>query len=379
MGRLFLTADNTGVYADRDIYGNGRMDLGAATSPVGVLEVPFATGAAAAAHAALGSTGLRLGAAFGDGFSATLREGEIMALDDFGAPFWYSLGNFAATTDGPAMSARLRTFLGPGSTPGLTVAPGGGGRSGGRPGVLGVTGPVLRMPTAAGNGHLALAEGAVMVSAFEEGGLSATAFTTGPLRPLMPATGAAVSWRPEWLPVGFTAGWIDERETMLGTVGQGAFGNLSAATAFFGFDGGLDLGSWRFGAGGEFGVVNPAVQGGVIQEISPLATSTFAVHASRAFRSAGALSFSLSQPLRVENGWASLIVPAARTKRGEVIQRSLRADLAPGERQLDLAAQWNRPLPLGEFRLGAIWSHRPGHRDVLGPQLALLSGWRWAF
>jgi len=56
-----------------------------------------------------------------------------------------------------------------------------------------------------------------------------------------------------------------------------------------------------------------------------------------------------------------------------------RADLAPGERQLDFAAQWNRALPLGELRLGAIWSHWPGHRDVLGPQVALLSGWRWTF
>ena len=121
------------------------------------------------------------------------------------------------------------------------------------------------------------------------------------------------------------------------------------------------------------------MQGGVIREISPLATSTFAVHASRAFRSAGSLSFSLSQPLRVENGWASLTVPAARTKWGEVMQRSLVADLGPRERQLDLAAQWNRPLLLGEFRVGAIWSHWPGHRDVLGPKLALLFGWRWTF
>ena len=379
VGRLFLTADNTGVYADRDIYGNGRMDLGAATSPVGVLEVPLATGAAAAAHAALGSTGLRFGAAFGDGFGEAFGDGELMALDDYGAPFWYGLDNFAATSDGPAMSARLRTFLGPGSTPGLAVAAGGGGASGSSAGTLGMTAGLLRMPTAAGNGHLALAEGAVMVSAFEAGGLSATAFTTGPLRPFMPATGAAVGWRPDGLPVGFTAGWISERETMLGSMGLGAFGNLSAGTAFFGFDGGLDLGSWRFGANGEFGVVNPATQGGMIQEISALATSTFAVHGSRAFQGRGALHFSLSQPLRVENGWAMLTVPAARTKRGEVLHQSLRADLAPGERQLDLAAQWNRPLPLGEFRLGAIWSHWPGHRDALGPQLALLSGWRWAF
>ena len=373
--RLFLTADNTGIYADRDIYGNGRMDLGAATSPVGVLDVPITTGLATMAHASLNSTGLRFGAAFGDGFGEAFGDGEIMALDDYGAPFWYGLDTFAATTDGPAMSARLRTFMGPGAGGwGQPAAGGGSGRS-----AHGVSAGVLRMPTAAGNGHLALAEGAVMVSAFEEGGLSATAFTTGPLRPLMPATGAALAWRPDGLPVGFTAGWISERETMLGSMGLGAFGNLSAGTAFVGFDGSVDLGSWRFGADGEFGVVNPAAQGGMIQEISALATSTFAVHASRAFERAGWLSFSLSQPLRVENGWAALTVPAARTKRGEVLHRSLRADLAPGERQLDVAAQWNRALPLGEFRLGAIWSHWPGHRDVLGPQVALLSGWRWTF
>ena len=385
VSRLFVTADNTGIYADRDIYGNGRMDLGAASSPVGVLDVPITTGLATMAHASLNSTGLRFGAAFGDGFGEAFGDGELMALDDYGAPFWYGLDNFAATTDGPAMSARLRTFLGSRSTPGLAVASGGGGGGGGGggsgsgAGTLGMTAGLLRMPTAAGNGHLALAEGAVMASAFEGGGLSATAFTTGPLRPFMPATGATVGWRPDGLPVGFTAGWISERETMLGSMGQGAFGNLSAGTAFFGLDGVLDLGSWRFGANGEFGVVHPVAQGGMIQEISALATSTFAVHASRAFEHAGSLSFSLSQPLRVENGWAALTVPAARTKRGEVLHQSLRADLAPAERQLDVAAQWNRALPLGEFRLGALWSHWPGHRDVLGPHFAFLSGWRWTF
>ena len=379
VGRLFLTADSTGIYADRDLYGNGRMDLGAATSPVGLLDVPIDTGMATIAHASLNSTGLRLGAAFGDGLAEAFDGGEIMALDDYGAPFWYGLENFTATTDGPAMSARLRTFLGPGPSPGLAVANGAGGGSGAGPTALGMTAGILRMPTAAGNGHLALAEGAVMVSAFERGGFSATAFTTGPLRPLMPAAGAAVGWRPDGLPVGFTAGWIAERGSLLGSFGQGAFGNLSAGTAFVGFDGGLEFGRWSIGANGEFGVVNPAAQGGMIQEISALATSTFAVHASRVFERAGSLSFSLSQPLRVENGWVSLTVPAARTKRGEVLHRSLRADLAPGERQLDVAAQWNRPLPIGEFRLGAIWSHWPGHRDLLGPQFALLGGWRWAF
>ena len=374
VSRLFATADRTGIYADREIYGQGRMDLGAATSPVGVLEVPLATGLATTAYASLGSTGLRLGAAFGDGLAAAFDGDEIMALDDYGAPFWYEMGDFAATTEGPALSARLRTFLGPGAG-GLTA----GGGSGGMPAALGMTAGIVRMPTPAGNGHLALAEGAVQVSAFERGGVSATAFTTGPLRPAMPATGAALAWRPGSLPVGFRAGWISERETMLGSLGTGAFGGLSAGTAFFGFDGGVDVAGWNLGAAGEFGVVNPAAAGGLVREITPLATSTFAVHASRGFARAGSVSFSVSQPLRVENGWAALTVPSARTRGGEVLHRSLRADLAPGERQLDLAAQWNRVLPLGELRLGAVWSRWPGHRAALGAQAAALAGWRWVF
>ena len=350
VSRLFATADRTGIYADREIYGQGRMDLGAATSPVGVLEVPLATGLATRAHASLGSTGLRLGAAFGDGLAAAFDGDEVMALDDYGAPFWYELGDFAATTDGPSMSARLRTFLGPG-TGGLE----------------------------AGNSHLALAEGAVQVGAYDRGGLSAAAFTTGPWRPAMPATGAALAWRPGALPVGFSAGWISERETMLGSLGTGAFGGLSAGTAFFGFDGGVEFGGWRLAAAGEFGMVNPAATGGLIREITPLATSTFAMHASRRFARAGSLSFSVSQPLRVESGQAALTAPSARTRQGEVLYRSFRADLVPGERQLDLAAQWNRALPLGELRLGALWSHWPGHREVLGAQAAALAGWRWVF
>ena len=263
VGRLFATADSSGIYADRDLYGNGRLDLGAATSPVGLLDVPITTGMATMASASLGSTTLRLGAAFGDGVAAAFDGDEIMALDDYGAPFWYELDSFTATTDGPSMAARLRTFMGPGS--GLAVLGGGSGRA-----VHGVSGSVLRMPTAAGNGHLALAEGAVAVNAAEGRGFSAMAFTTGPLRPAMPAAGAALAWRPGDLPVGFRAGWISERETMLGSLGQGAFGNLSAGTAFVGLDGSVGLGGWRFGAGGEFGMANPAAHGGMIREISAL-------------------------------------------------------------------------------------------------------------
>ena len=35
LNRLFQTADKTGIYADTDIYGQGLMDLNAATQPLG--------------------------------------------------------------------------------------------------------------------------------------------------------------------------------------------------------------------------------------------------------------------------------------------------------------------------------------------------------
>ena len=380
VSRLFLTADRTGVYADRAIYGNGRMDLGAATSPVGVLEAPLTAGALTTARAALDSTGLRLGAAFGDGLFEALGERELMALDALGAPFWHKLDRFAATTDGPSLAARLRAFLGPaGATP--TQA----GASVSGPGVS----ASFARPPSAGGGHLALAEGAVMLNATRLAGLSAAAFTTGALRPGMRAAGAALSWRPGDLPVRLRAGWISEPESMLGSIGRGAFGALSADTAYAGFDGALAAGGWRLGANGEFGLAHPAARGGMIREISPLATSAFAVHATRVFPAgpterrpaplAGSLSLSLSQPLRVEVGWASLSTPIARTKRGEVLQRPFRTRLAPDQRQLDLAALWSRTLPLGELRLGAVWSRWPGHRDEPGSDLALLGGWRWVF
>ena len=113
VARLLETADTSGMYADRTIYGRGSMDLGAATSPVGVLEVPSG-GNAGQNGFRLQSTRLLPGAAFGDGLQRSLAARQIMALDDLGAPFWYRLGSFTAAKS-PPVAARLRGFLAPGS------------------------------------------------------------------------------------------------------------------------------------------------------------------------------------------------------------------------------------------------------------------------
>ena len=379
--RLFDTADDTGRYAASAVYGQGSMDLGAATSPVGVLEVPGTN--AVSSGLRLQSTRLRPGAAFGDGLDRSLAAHQIMALDDLGAPFWYRLGDFTAAASSAPVAARLRGFLAPEPAwRGLvsaTALAGSEGEPEPETAPLSVQVARLESPAEIRGSHFVLAEGGVKATLAGHGGLSATAFTTNGIPGQKPAVGAALSWRRTGLPLGVRAGWIGERETLLGSVAEGAFGTLAGDTAFVGVDASTALGRWRIGANAELGMVAPATRGGLLTRVSSLSTSAFALHATRALAGSGALRFSVSQPLRVESGRASLTVPAGRTKAGAVRHSTVPAELAPSGRQMDIAGQWHRPLGKGELRLGAVYSHRPGHSEAADPELTFLGGWRWEF
>ena len=380
--RLFETADKNGVYADSAIYGQGSMDLGAATSPVGVLELPVGESVGQSGFSLL-STRLQPGSAFGDGLQQSLAAQQIMALDGLGAPFWYRLGNFTPAANGLPLTARLRGFLAP--EPGWPDPVSAGAMARGEPESEPDAAPVtlhiarLETPAEVRGSHLALAEGGVKATLAGQGGLSAAAFTTKGVPGEKPAVGAALSWRRAGLPLGVRAGWIGERKTLLGSVGEGAFGDLAGDTAFVGVDASTGLGRWRIGANAELGMVTPAARGGLVTRVSSLATSAFALHATRTLAGSGALRVSVSQPLRVESGRASLTVPAGRTKAGAVLYDAVPAELAPSGRQMDIAGQWHRPLGKGELRLGAVYSHRPGHSQAADPELTFLGGWRWEF
>ncbi len=387
VARLLETADRSGVYADRALYGRGLVDLGAATSPVGVLEVPVSAGAAQGGFPLL-SSGFSPGTAVGDGLQRSLASREVMALDRLGAPFWYRLGDFAGAAGGPTVTARLRGFLAPGPARSSRISSavashGGAARDGGAPAAD--TAPISlyaeRLGASAGvrGSHMSLAEGAVQATLAAPGGVSAAAFTTKGLPGFRPAVGAALSWRRPGWPLGLRAGWIGEPKALLGSVGEGGFGGLGADTSFLGVDAHTDAGGWRLGVNAELGIVAPDARGGFVDRVSSLATSAFALHASRMLTGAGTVHFSVSQPLRVERGRASLTVPVNRTKAGAVSYEAVAAGLAPSARQVDFAGEWRRSLPKGELRLGAVFSHRPGHRGDAGPELTFLGGWRWAF
>ena len=388
VARLFETADRSGFYADSAVYGRGSMDLGAATSPVGVLEVP--AGASVGENGfRLPSTGLSSGTALGDGLRRSLASREVMAVDRLGAPFWYRLEDFTGAVGGPSVTARLRGFLAPEPAgPGFVSVAADAldtsfprTRESTRGGTAPLSLHATRVQAQAGirGSHLALAEGAVKATLAGQGGLSASAFTTKGIRGRTPTVGAALGWRRPGSPLGLRAGWIGERETLLGSYGEGAFGTLAGDTSFVGVDAHTDLGGWRVGANAELGFVAPAAGGGLVTRVSPLATSALAFHATRTLAGAGAVRFSVSQPLRVERGRASLTVPVSRTKAGAVGYEAVSAGLAPSGRQMDVAGQWRRPLAEGELRLGTVLSLRPGHRKAADPEMTFLAGWRLDF
>ncbi len=357
--RLFETADNSGAYANRAVYGRGKLDLAAATHPVGVPAVPVAVNANGGGSN-LRATRLRLGAPFGNALARSVGDHEIMALDDLGAPFWYRLGDFVTTAEGQAVDARVRRFLA------------GGARE--TPEWRGVS--ARETPAEAGGGHLSLAEGGMTATFTGRAGLSASVFGTNQERD---AAGGTLGWRPEGAPLGLRLGWITEGGTILGGEGRGAFGSLAADTAFIRLEGDVRLGAWRLGADAEWGNARARARGGLIEEVSPISTSAFALHARAAVTDTDTVRFSLAQPLRVEDGRASLTLPAARTKLGRVLRTTLTSPLAPEARQIDLAATWERPLAAGRLRLGVVWSRNPGHRGDAGSQLTFLAGWRRAF
>jgi subtilisin family serine protease len=89
--RLLFTANRTGAYADASAYGQGMMDLDAASSPVGGISVPTGASATGATAPVAGST-----IQFQAGTVQALRmQPWVLVVDNYQrAPFWVPAGTF---------------------------------------------------------------------------------------------------------------------------------------------------------------------------------------------------------------------------------------------------------------------------------------------
>ncbi len=104
--RLYATADKTGRYANKEIYGQGLMDLGQATRPLGQQTVATGTTVDDGGLAFM-NTGFQVGGAFGDGIVRGFAGQEIVVFDSLGSPFWYTLSGLVRNRSGGALADRL--------------------------------------------------------------------------------------------------------------------------------------------------------------------------------------------------------------------------------------------------------------------------------
>ena len=91
LNRLFLTANKDGVYEDASIYGQGLIDLDAATKPVGQTSIITVNGQKLPSNF---STNMRnIGTSIGDGWLTALEGKELVVFDQLGAPFFHPLSD----------------------------------------------------------------------------------------------------------------------------------------------------------------------------------------------------------------------------------------------------------------------------------------------
>lgn len=108
VSRLFSTANKKGVYADKAIYGQGLMDLGAATAPVGQMTAMLTETLAGAMTPAAFTSMQLTSPSFGDALTTGVANQTIIFFDELGAPFRGSVANL--TTDYRSQIMGLNNF-----------------------------------------------------------------------------------------------------------------------------------------------------------------------------------------------------------------------------------------------------------------------------
>ena len=378
--RIKASATKTDRYADRDIYGQGLLNLGAAIAPIGTVSV---------AGLSRSDSFVSPGSSFGDALDVAFTNQFVTGFDSLNAPFDYSLQGFVKTAPASTLQplatmhndlyAQRDDDLGnanPYASPqNYFTGAGGFALHGGAQSDSG-----LRRINADASSHLHLSNGGIDFAFAKRERLVFSAFADTAHRNGTPqVAGLRFAWRPQTdHGFAFGGGYLREASEVLQSEGGGAFGNLSAETLFLAAGGNWEINQWRIHAGAEVGAV--LAQGGRwFDDLSPLFTSSFSLGTARRLSANDEIRFGLSSPLRIEQGKANLTLPVGRTKNGIVQYAKTSASLTPSGRQIDLTATWQRRLPVGYFTLSARASHDPNHTAAADADLATLASYHLDF
>ena len=422
--RLFETADRSGIYANATVFGNGLLDLDAATRPVGAVAILTGDTADGPSDDAAAS-GVQTSGAFGNALAVSLAGMELTVFDRYRAGFVLDLGTLVRSADTRLDLRRL--LRGFGGEPGVETfdfaergraiyayaplrrensVPSSAG--GGEEKILarlsliipqGDAGEVLvgyNDPPALGFGlygrggldrnavasrdafrapHLALAElGYSVGAAMEAGRLGALRVMSFSGRSAENGAEAAFGAAAELsrgmgarAHVSILLGSLLERESFLGSRTAGAFDlDRGTPTYFGGLSAEVTLAPRLTLVGSVYaGLSYPtAAQDSLFTGVSAIETRSFSLGllSDGVVTQGDRLGLLINQPMRVIRGRAELSLATGRDRAGNVFRRTVSANLAPRGRELDFEAFYRVDLSARTtLTTSAMLRTEPGH------------------
>lgn len=350
----------TGVDA---VYGHGAIDLAAAMSPVGVLNVQM-SGVMNERVAPLGGSGIVAPAGVASAFQAALSTSRLSVTDGYDRSFQVPMAAMVGAQSHASPLPDLTRFTMRGASLGGPVESG-TYLSRGAP----VTGNALAMPDPSrfSGGHAGLI-GDRAISFTHMGEIaSGLRFGVTGAHGAADGTGlASLSLSADLGSALFTveSGRVSERDGMLGARFHGAFGGVSATTEFLRASADLPLGrSGTLHLNASAGETSASGTG--LLRSAHLRSESVGIGLSRVSdRTGSRMSIGLSRPVRVSGGQLGVLVPigvgAAADGVASSEVRTQSATLGVGAAEAPIDLQFGYEVPLGAARLGVAVSHRAG-------------------
>ena len=310
--RMLDTADRSGQYADLETYGAGHLDVEAALSPVGALNV------GQSAHA-LDGTALQAPAAFGS-IGRRAAGIELAAFDEQNFPFWVPLSALVSTR--PVGRSPIPRF----DEAERAVAPASG---------LDALG--LHWMPIGKAGSPRLPDGYEWVAGLGE-------------------TSGSVAHRPRAGGWGYGLGF--DEGGYLGTRISGAFGSdLRSGMVWASRSFGRELGNgWTLDGAATLAVSRARYEKDAIFQASPSVLSALSMRLG-----AEDTGLMIEQPLRAETGTGTFRVENGRMENGRRLYDEYRVPLRPEARELRLTLRHERKAAGGRVAVEAGGAVNAGH------------------
>ncbi|WP_332700772.1 S8 family peptidase [Devosia sp.] len=386
-GRLGVTVSgsvdygNGVTHAYSGEWGHGVLDIAAALSPIGSVSVLSGEHVVTSERVGLSESIVATPNSFGDGLQTALAGSDIAVFDALNRSYAVEGSALVAAQTTPMLPDLMASVAPPrwGTLPShrafLAGAPGVREAAGGGLAVLNSANGLFETSPDATPHHgasvFSLARGSIAAtSSHRAGPLEVTAIGfagQGAAARTNTVAGAGLNLAMgQESRVSIGVSYLGEQGSLLGLSQGQAFGwgdGSAIATLHLGLDQQLTSGLGLFGRF-EYGNAAPTGSStGLVASMSDVRFSGFEIGArmGSVFSKEDTLSFSVAQPLRIEDGTMGLQLPTGRTSQGTIEQRQLAADLEPAGRELDLGLDYQIPVGTGQLQLGLQYRLDSGH------------------